>query len=98
MTPRRRRVWPSGLYCLNPGMWCASAPSVRCCMLKLFFSNQLYLGLAQALVAALAAMVVVLLARKRGMHLERDTLVAMVRGIVQIVAVGSILLLLLRGP
>jgi putative ABC transport system permease protein len=67
-------------------------------MLKLLFSNQLYLGLAQALVAALAAMVVVLLARKRGIHLERDTLIAMVRGIVQIIAVGSILLLLLRGP
>jgi putative ABC transport system permease protein len=67
-------------------------------MLKLFLSNQLYLGLAQALVAAFAAMVVVLLARKRGIHLEGETLIAMVRGIIQIVAVGSILLLLLRGP
>ena len=67
-------------------------------MLKLFFSNQLYLGLAQALVAAFAAMVVVLLARKRGIHLEGETVVAMARGIIQIVAVGSILLLLLRGP
>jgi putative ABC transport system permease protein len=67
-------------------------------MLKLFFSNQLYLGLVQALVAAFAAMVVVLLARKRGIHLESETLIAMVRGIIQIVAVGSILLLLLRGP
>ena len=34
-------------------------------MLKLLFNNQLYLGLAQALVAALAAMSIVLLARKR---------------------------------
>jgi putative ABC transport system permease protein len=67
-------------------------------MLKLFLSNQLYLGLAQALVAAFAAMVVVLLARKRGIHLEGETVVAMARGIIQIVAVGSILLLLLRGP
>jgi putative ABC transport system permease protein len=67
-------------------------------MLKVLFSNQLYLGLAQALIAALAAMLVVLLARKRGIHLERDTLIAMVRGLVQIVAVGSILLVLLRGP
>jgi putative ABC transport system permease protein len=67
-------------------------------MLKLFFSNQLYLGLAQALVAALAATIVVLLARKRGIHLESETAIAMVRGIVQIIAVGSILLLLLRGP
>lgn len=67
-------------------------------MLKLFFGDQLHLGLAQAFVAALAAMFVVLLARKRGIHLESETLVAMTRGLVQIVAVGSILLLLLRGP
>jgi putative ABC transport system permease protein len=67
-------------------------------MLKYFSSNQLYLGLEQALIAAVAAMLVVLLARKRGIHLESETLIAMVRGIVQIVAVGSILLLLLRGP
>jgi putative ABC transport system permease protein len=67
-------------------------------MLKVFFSNQLYLGLAQALIATLPAMLVVLLARKRGIHLERETLIAMVRGLVQIVAVGSILLVLLRGP
>jgi putative ABC transport system permease protein len=41
---------------------------------------------------------VVLLARKRGIHLESETLIAMLRGIVQIVAVGSILLLLLSAP
>jgi len=41
---------------------------------------------------------VALSARKRNIHLESETLVAMIRGIVQIVAVGSILLLLLRGP
>jgi putative ABC transport system permease protein len=67
-------------------------------MLKLLFNDQLHLGLAQALVAALAALFVVLLARKRGIHLESETLIAMVRGLIQIVAVGSILLLLLRGP
>jgi|SRR5450432_797705 putative ABC transport system permease protein len=67
-------------------------------MLRLLFSNQLYLGLAQAGMAGLTAMVVVLLARKRGIHLVSETLIAMVRGMVQIVAVGSILVLLLRGP
>ena len=67
-------------------------------MLKLLFSNQLSLVLAQALVAAIAAMVVVLLAHRRGIHLESETLVAMLRGIIQITAVGSILLLLLRAP
>jgi putative ABC transport system permease protein len=67
-------------------------------MLKLFFRDQLALGLAQAGVAALAAMLVVLLARRRRIHLESEALIAMLRGLVQIVAVGSILLLLLRSP
>lgn len=67
-------------------------------MLKHFFSNQLYLGLAQAGIAALAAMLVVVLARKRGIGLERDALAAMLRGLIQIVAVGSVLVLLLRAP
>jgi putative ABC transport system permease protein len=66
-------------------------------MLRSLISGQLQLGLAQAAVAALAALLVVLLARKRGIHLEGEAVVAMARGIVQIVAVGSILLLLLRG-
>src|SRR6202047_1654289 len=67
-------------------------------MLRLFFHTQVQLGFAQAGVAALAAFAVILLARKREIHLEGELLVAMVRGIVQIIAVGSILLLLLRAP
>jgi UDP-glucose/iron transport system permease protein len=46
----------------------------------------------------LLALLVTLLARKREIHLERETVVALIRGIVQIIAVGSILSLLLRGP
>ncbi|HXY51844.1 MAG TPA: ABC transporter permease [Terriglobales bacterium] len=67
-------------------------------MLKGLFPGQLELGLAQATVAALAAMLVVLLARRRGIHLEKELAIAMVRGLAQIVAVGSILLLLLQAP
>jgi putative ABC transport system permease protein len=67
-------------------------------MLKALFHGQLQLGLAQATVAALAALLVVLGARRRGIHLEKELAVAMVRGLAQIVAVGSILLLLLRAP
>jgi len=67
-------------------------------MLKQIFSNQLSLGLAQALVATVLALAVMGLARKRQIHLERDIIIALIRGIVQIVAVGSILVLLLRGP
>src|SRR5271165_6117695 len=98
MTPLRQRVWPSGHYCSRPDASCALALLKRCCMLKFVFNNQLYLVLAQAFVAALAALLVVLLARKRGIHLESETLIALLRGIIQIIAVGSVLMLLLRGP
>jgi putative ABC transport system permease protein len=64
----------------------------------MFFKSQLQLVLAQTAVAALAALLVALLARKRGIHLETETAVALLRGAVQIVAVGSILVILLRGP
>ena len=67
-------------------------------MLKTLFHSQLQLGLAQAAVAALTALSVVLLASRRGIHLGKDLAIAMARGLVQIVAVGSILLLLLRAP
>ncbi len=67
-------------------------------MLDTLFHDRLALGLAQAGVAALAALAVVLLARRRGIRLEKDLIVAMVRGLAQIVAVGAILLALLRGP
>lgn len=67
-------------------------------MLKLLFHSELALGFAQAVAAAIAAMLVVLLARRRNIHLESEALIAMLRGIVQIIAVGSILLVLLRSP
>ncbi len=53
---------------------------------------------AQPALAAGCAMAVALAARTRSIHVVRDTAVALVRGIVQIAAVGSILVLLLRGP
>jgi UDP-glucose/iron transport system permease protein len=67
-------------------------------MLKELFANPLTLGCAQAVVATLLALAVMLLARRREIHLERETLTTLVRGIAQITAVGSILVLLLRGP
>jgi len=67
-------------------------------VLKAIFHGQLQLGLAQAAAAGLAALTVVILAGRRGIHLEKDLAIAMVRGLAQIVAVGSILLLLLKAP
>ena len=67
-------------------------------MLKSLFPSQIALGLAQAAIAAVMALAVVLLARRRNIHLESDAAIALLRGIVQIVAVGSILALLLKAP
>ncbi len=67
-------------------------------MLNRLFTNQLQLGLAQALAAAMLAYVVVLLARRRKIHLESEAALALLRGLIQIVAVGSVLVILLRAP
>ena len=67
-------------------------------MLQRVFTNQLALGGAQAAAVTLLVLLVMLLARKRDIHLERETIVALARGIVQITAVGSIFIVLLRGP
>src|SRR5690348_18384849 len=67
-------------------------------MLKHFFPNQLMLGLAQAAVSAVVAVALALIARRRHIHVEWETVVALVRGLAQIVAVGFILVLMLKGP
>ena len=67
-------------------------------MLKALFHSPVSLGLAQAAIASVLALLVVLLARRRNIHLESDAAIALVRGLVQIVVVGSILMLLLKGP
>lgn len=67
-------------------------------MLNEIFGEGVALGLAQATVATLLALGVMLLAREREIHLERETVVALVRGLIQIVIVGSVLALLLQGP
>jgi putative ABC transport system permease protein len=60
--------------------------------------NHLLLGLAQAGLAVAVSLVVMLLARRREIHVERETVIALTRGLAQIIAVGSVLIVLLRGP
>ncbi len=67
-------------------------------MLARFFADTLQLGTAQAVVTFVLALIVVYVARRQGIHLERESLVALVRGFIQIVLVGSILVFLFRGP
>ena len=67
-------------------------------MLRHLFPNQLALGFAQAGVTAVLAMVAAFLARRRGIHVESETAIALVRGLAQIVVVGFILVFMLKGP
>ena len=67
-------------------------------MLRTIFPDPFALTTAQAVVAAIAALAVGLLARRRGIRIESELTVALLRGVVQITAVGSVLLLMLEGP
>ena len=67
-------------------------------MLRAIFHSQVSLGLAQAAIASVLALAVILLARKRHIHLESDASIALLRGLLQIVIVGSVLTFLLKAP
>lgn len=64
-------------------------------LLEQFRDPVLLTGLVQVAVASLLATLVVGLSRMRGLTLERELSVALVRGLIQIVAMGSIVGLLL---
>lgn len=67
-------------------------------MLKLLFHTQLTLGLAQAGTVALAAIIVAYFVSRRGARIGAEIPLALLRGLVQILLVGLLLALLLRGP
>jgi putative ABC transport system permease protein len=55
------------------------------------------MGMAQALCAILICLGVVLLCRRFAVHVERETIISLARGLVQMVAVGVVLAVLLHG-
>lgn len=67
-------------------------------MLTRFFSDTIGLGLAQATATAFLALAVVYIARRNEVHLGRETVVALVRGFIQIIVAGWILVVVFRGP
>ncbi|HEX2915569.1 MAG TPA: ABC transporter permease [Chloroflexia bacterium] len=67
-------------------------------MLNQLFKDQLALGAAQAFITIILALVVMLIASHQQIHIEREVVVALIRGIVQVVAAGLILVVLFQGP
>ena len=67
-------------------------------MLRLLFHSQLYLGLAQAAIVALTALVIAWFAARRGAKIGKEIPFALLRGLVQILLIGAVLALLMRGP
>ncbi len=67
-------------------------------MISRLFHSQLSQGLAECILAAVIALLVMLLARRRGVDMLRELPTAQLRGLAQIVAVGLILAYLLHGP
>ena len=55
------------------------------------------MGMAQALCAIVICLGVVLLCRRFAVHVERETVISLARGLVQMVAVGVVLAVLLHG-
>lgn len=67
-------------------------------MLAQLLTDPLQLGLAQAGVAAIAALVVIFIARQHDIHIERESIIAMLRGFFQILVLGVVLVTLFAGP
>jgi putative ABC transport system permease protein len=67
-------------------------------MLVSYFEDPLWQVSAQAVIAIVFTLGVVWLASWQRVHLERETVIALARGLVQVVLVGSVLLLIFRGP
>lgn len=66
-------------------------------MIEHFFPGQFAQGAAECAAAAILALLIMLLALKRGVDLRKELPLAEIRGIAQIVLVGIILAAMLRG-
>ena len=60
-------------------------------------SSDVRMGMAQAAGAVTLCLAVVLICRRFAVHVERETVLSLVRGLVQMVFVGMVLALLLHG-
>ena len=67
-------------------------------MLTRLFPDPLTLAAVQAVVAGLLALLVALLAWWMHLRMEKEIIIALVRGLLQVIAVGAVLLFIFQGP
>ena len=67
-------------------------------MLSHFFTDPMQLVAAQAVVTVIMAIIMMSIAGWAGIHLEKEILIALARGLVQVLGVGAILLFIFDGP
>jgi len=67
-------------------------------MLNHFFTDPIQLTTAQSVVAGLMALLMMFIAGWAGIHLEKEISIALLRGLVQVVAAGAVLLFIFQGP
>ncbi len=67
-------------------------------MLSVWFQDELYFRIAQALIAGLFALLVIFLVRWQSIRLEKEIVIAVLRSLVQITLVGSVLIYVLTAP
>ncbi len=67
-------------------------------MLSQWIHDPITLAAVQALIAGGVALVMMAIAAWYGIHLEREIIIALARGLVQVVAVGAVLLIIFDGP
>src|ERR1700716_2581711 len=60
-------------------------------------TGDVVIGMAQAACAIAICLAVVVLCRRFAVHVERETIISLARGLVQMVAVGALLAVLLHG-
>src|SRR5660398_214539 len=94
----RLGVWLEWRLFSEKGGWRRWGLQWRCSVLSQIFHNNLALGGAQAVAALVFALSVMFLARRWAIHMEREVVVSLIRGLVQIIAMGLVLVLLLQGP
>jgi putative ABC transport system permease protein len=76
----------------------APMPDLHSWLHTVGLSHEAARGLAQALVVSALALAVAWLGRMRQVHLGRETASALLRGLLQMTAVGLVLVWLLKGP